>query len=97
MRKIEGKFGDFLGCSNYPDCRYTFNLDDDEGEDFGACPECGGGLRKIEGKFGDFLGCSNYPECKFTKKLDYFFFFNEIVLIFNIFTIFFLKKINNYN
>ena len=46
------------------------NLDDDEGEDFGACPECGGGLRKIEGKFGDFLGCSNYPECKFTKKLD---------------------------
>lgn len=71
-----GKFGKFLSCSNYPDCKYLESLEEDkvmdedgkEIEDFGKCPNCDTGhfiLRR--GKFGKFLACSNYPKCKTTK------------------------------
>lgn len=69
--KRKGKFGSFLGCSNYPECRYTFNLGEKKEELSGdlICPECGSPLREMKGKFGKFLGCSNYPECRFTRKI----------------------------
>ncbi len=67
------KYGRFLGCSGYPDCRYTQPLEGEEpkepepiGED---CPECGHELRKVEGRAGTFIGCSNYPECTFTRPI----------------------------
>lgn len=75
LKKRNGKFGPFLGCVNYPDCKYTLDIRDmkssedplsDERE---ICPECGGVLRERKGKYGSFMGCSNYPECRFTRKI----------------------------
>lgn len=75
LRKREGKFGAFWGCSHFPECRYTLDIRESEGvakpgtaaEEI--CPECGGMLRKRKGKFGAFWGCSHYPECRFTRKM----------------------------
>jgi DNA topoisomerase I len=68
-----GKFGKFLSCSNYPECKYAEPLEEDkvldengkEISDFGKCPNCDtGNLILRKGKFGKFLACSNYPKCK---------------------------------
>lgn len=75
LRSRNGKFGPFLGCSNYPECRYTLDIRESSGspnENLEAkeiCPECGGILRERKGKFGRFMGCSNYPECRHTRKI----------------------------
>jgi DNA topoisomerase I len=67
-----GRNGKFIGCENYPDCRYTRNVDGQQkaepeptGED---CPECGRPLVKRTGRYGPFVGCSGYPDCKYIKK-----------------------------
>jgi DNA topoisomerase-1 len=67
-----GRAGKFVGCKNYPDCRYTRNLDgqvkpepEPTGED---CPECGKPLVRRVGRYGPFVGCSGYPDCKYIKK-----------------------------
>lgn len=79
LHERKGKFGAFLGCSNFPQCRYTRDLGVDrsnpaadpqtKGEDI--CPECGSLLRKRTGKYGPFMGCSNYPECRFTRPIEF--------------------------
>ena len=60
-----GRFGRFLSCSGFPDCKNSRPLLKRVGA---ACPECGGDLveRRQKAK-GDrtFYGCSNYPECTF--------------------------------
>ena len=65
------RYGRFLGCSGYPECRHTQSLDDKEraepkptGE---ACPKCGAAMVEREGRFGTFIACSNYPKCKHTQ------------------------------
>ena len=65
------RFGRFLGCSGYPDCTYTEQLD---GKQRSAprpigqkCPECASEMVEREGRFGVFIACSNYPTCRFTK------------------------------
>lgn len=74
LMKREGKFGAFMGCANYPECKYTLDLKEFDGqgiENMDAekiCPECGGVLKERKGKFGKFIGCSNFPECKYTRK-----------------------------
>ena len=62
-----GRFGPFVGCSNYPDCKYIKREPPkDTGE---TCPECGeGNLVERRGRFGPFVGCSNYPKCRYIKK-----------------------------
>ncbi|HET7481320.1 MAG TPA: type I DNA topoisomerase [Actinomycetota bacterium] len=61
-----GRFGPFVGCSNYPKCRYIKKEPPKEtGE---TCPDCGSPLVEKKGRFGPFTGCSNYPECKYIKK-----------------------------
>ncbi|MDQ3987256.1 MAG: type I DNA topoisomerase, partial [Actinomycetota bacterium] len=61
-----GRFGPFVGCSNYPDCKYIKREPPKEtGE---SCPNCGSPLVQKRGRFGPFVGCSNYPECKYIKK-----------------------------
>ena len=59
----KGKYGEFVACSDYPNCTYTKNWD----FEYGECPDCGHPLRLIEGEYGDFLGCTNYHECKYTE------------------------------
>ena len=60
-----GRFGRFLSCSGFPDCRNSRPLLTRVGVD---CPECGNDLvqRKQRSKGGRiFYGCSNYPTCTF--------------------------------
>jgi DNA topoisomerase I len=68
-----GRFGKFLACSAYPDCRYTRNLDGSgRAEDEPAnenCPTCGKPMVIKHGRFGKFIACSGYPECKTTKPV----------------------------
>jgi DNA topoisomerase-1 len=75
----KGRFGPFLACSNYPDCKVTKRLvrgaegklqveqltPIDE-----ACPDCGKPLMWRRGRFGPFIACSDYPNCKYIKKKE---------------------------
>lgn len=62
-----GRFGKFLACSNYPACKNTKPLPEDEEQIDEKCPECGKDLVVKTGRFGKFVACSDYPKCKFTK------------------------------
>jgi DNA topoisomerase-1 len=69
-----GRFGKFLACSAYPECRYTKDLGGgrakvaDEPTDE-TCPTCGKPMVIKHGRFGKFIACSGYPECKTTKPV----------------------------
>ena len=59
-----GRFGKFLACPGYPECKNTKPLPEDEIKQ--PCPKCGGKLvKKISKKGKRFYGCSNYPDCDF--------------------------------
>jgi len=69
------KFGKFVACTNYPECKYTDKSDEEKQlqADFGGekCPNCADGIMEVKsGRFGPFLGCSNYPTCKTIKKIE---------------------------
>ena len=75
----KGRFGPFLACSKYPDCKETRRLvRDKEGklsiEELAPidekCPECKSDLMWRRGRFGAFVACSNYPTCKYIKKKE---------------------------
>lgn len=58
-----GRFGKFLACPNYPECKFTKKL---VTKTNGECPICGGKIVEQKSKKGKkFFGCSNYPECTF--------------------------------
>ncbi len=59
-----GKYGKFLACSGFPDCRNTKRLVKDTG---GICPKCGQGrmLERKSAKGRIYYGCEKYPECNF--------------------------------
>jgi len=71
-----GRRGRFIGCSGYPDCDYTRNLDETaesaepEVVEGRKCPECGSDLLIRRGRYGKFIGCSGYPECKYIEPLE---------------------------
>jgi len=68
-----GRYGKFLSCSRYPDCKGTRQIDGTQrpepqevpGE---VCEECGAPMLLKHGRFGAFLGCSRYPECKHNRS-----------------------------
>ena len=71
-----GRFGKFMACTGYPECKNTKNLGDDSKpgeaateEVDGTCDKCQSPLIMKMGRFGKFIACSNYPECKFTKPI----------------------------
>ena len=58
-----GRFGKFLACSGYPDCKTTMPYAVKTGV---SCPQCGGELvKRVSKKKKIFYGCSNFPKCKF--------------------------------
>ncbi len=71
------KMGRFLGCTGYPECRYTLDLSDpenpqeteDEFAEGETCEECGGRMKIVHYGNSTFLGCENYPECKHTRPI----------------------------
>ena len=67
-----GRFGQFMACTGYPDCKTTRRLDQgkrvpdiplDE-----KCPKCERNLIIRHGRYGEFTSCSGYPECKYVKQ-----------------------------
>ncbi|MBU1202437.1 type I DNA topoisomerase [Patescibacteria group bacterium] len=69
-----GRFGKFLACTNYPDCKNTKPINSDgeveEPEKVDEkCPNCGKDMIVKTGRFGKFIACSDYPECKTTKQV----------------------------
>lgn len=70
LLKVEhdGKY--FVGCSNFPRCRYTLR-DPNILLNPKPCPRCGGFLVKRKGQNGYwFVGCTNFPQCGYTEKLS---------------------------
>lgn len=69
-----GRFGKFIACSNYPECKHTEKTDAEKKVDAEhsneVCDICGAPMVVKRGKFGSFLGCSNYPECKGIKRIE---------------------------
>ncbi len=67
-----GRYGKFIGCTNYPDCRYIRNMDGSERPEpemlDETCPDCGRQLQRRVGRYGPFVGCSGYPDCRYIKK-----------------------------
>ncbi len=61
-----GRFGKFIACSNYPDCKNTKPTEDEISKE--PCEKCGAPMVLKRSKFGSFWGCSKYPECKTIKK-----------------------------
>jgi DNA topoisomerase-1 len=67
-----GRFGQFMACTGYPECKTTRRLDQqkkvpdiplDE-----KCPECSRNLIIRHGRYGEFTSCSGYPDCKYIKQ-----------------------------
>ena len=61
-----GRFGKFISCSLFPECKHTEKFLDKVGV---KCPECQKGdvITKKTGKGRNFFGCSRYPDCKWAS------------------------------
>ncbi|HEX9502082.1 MAG TPA: type I DNA topoisomerase [Thermoanaerobaculia bacterium] len=66
-----GRFGEFLACSNYPECKTTKEIAKGDaaeaGDDTIICEKCGKPMALKRSRFGQFFACTGYPECKTTK------------------------------
>ena len=59
-----GRYGEFVACSNYPECKYI-KKEEVEVKEVGTCPNCGGKIVEKKSRKGKvFYGCNNYPKCK---------------------------------
>ncbi|HHH38184.1 MAG TPA: type I DNA topoisomerase [Sedimenticola sp.] len=72
-----GRHGRFIGCTRYPECDYTRDLngngreaEEPEVVEGRKCPDCGSDLVIKRGRYGKFIGCSSYPECKHIEPLE---------------------------
>jgi len=67
-----GRFGPFIACTTYPECRYTKPLKQERPPDRPTdevCRECGAPMVIKTGRYGEFLACTRYPECKHTRPI----------------------------
>ena len=68
----KGRFGTFLACTGYPDCKTTKQIGGQQKKPDQPldekCPNCGSHLVLKTGRFGEFTACSNYPTCKYVKQ-----------------------------
>ncbi|MBA1445920.1 MAG: type I DNA topoisomerase [Chromatiales bacterium] len=72
-----GRHGRFIGCTNYPTCDYTRDLNGNAEEreepeivEGRLCPECNSDLVIKKGRYGKFIGCSGYPKCRYIEPLE---------------------------
>jgi DNA topoisomerase-1 len=74
-----GRFGPFLACSGYPECKTTRKVTvTREGKAEAkadvlleeTCPQCGSRLAIKQGRFGEFTACSGYPKCRYVRMKD---------------------------
>ena len=60
----KGRYGEFVACSNYPECKYI-KKEETEVKILGKCPKCGGDIVEKKTRKGKiFYGCSSFPKCK---------------------------------
>ena len=67
-----GRFGPFIACTNYPDCKYTRPIKKDRPPDRPTdekCQECGSPMVIKTGRYGEFLACTTYPDCQHTRPV----------------------------
>ncbi len=71
-----GRYGKFLSCSKFPECKGMKDLDGgSEKLDYKKylkvkeCPKCGAGMLLKNSKYGKFWACEKYPECKGSTPL----------------------------
>jgi len=72
MVEKTGRFGKFLACTGFPDCKNTKPVPG-SAEDMKTdekCPTCGAAMIVKRGRFGPFISCSRYPDCKTIKKIE---------------------------
>jgi len=63
----QSKYGKFIACSNYPECKYIENAKKEE-KVIMDCPNCDGKIIERKTKKGKiFYGCNNYPKCRFAS------------------------------
>ncbi len=73
-----GRRGRFVGCTGYPECDYTRNLNESreqaaaepEKVEGRTCPKCDSELIIRQGRYGRFIGCSAYPKCRYIEPLE---------------------------
>ena len=65
LRKVHGRFGEFVGCSSYPDCNYIQR----KKASF-CCPQCAGCIEERKWSGGTLWGCNKYPECRYAIFSD---------------------------
>lgn len=72
-----GRFGKFISCSTYPECKYTAKIVKDEAEKEKPeptgkmCPRCGSELLKRKSRYNTYFhGCSSFPKCNYMETLD---------------------------
>ena len=80
LLRRQGRFGEFIACSNYPKCKYSRNADasaEGASEEKATpevldekCPQCGKNLIKRKGRYGEFIACEGYPKCKYSRKIE---------------------------
>ncbi|HWZ44105.1 MAG TPA: type I DNA topoisomerase [Candidatus Saccharimonadales bacterium] len=67
-----GRFGQFMACTGYPECKTTRRLDQGKKVPDVAleetCPKCSRNMVLRHGRYGEFISCSGYPECKYIKQ-----------------------------
>lgn len=67
-----GRFGKFMSCEKYPECKNAKPLPGSERVEEKIdekCPTCGAQLIVKQGPFGSFVACSKYPDCRFTRQI----------------------------
>jgi DNA topoisomerase-1 len=72
MVEKTGRFGKFLSCSGFPECKNAKPLPG-SAEDMKTdekCPTCGAPMMVKRGRFGPFISCTRYPDCKTIKKIE---------------------------
>ena len=63
----KGKYGEFVACSNYPECKYI-KKEEKSVVEIMNCPKCEGKIIEKKTKRGKiFYGCNNYPKCKYAS------------------------------
>ncbi len=67
-----GRFGPFIACTTYPECKFTRPIKKDRPPDRPTdekCDECGSPMVIKTGRYGEFLACTTYPDCKHTRPV----------------------------
>jgi len=78
MAVKQGRYGPFLACTGYPECKNIRNLTKThegtlavaEQATEWSCPKCGKPMIRKQGRWGPYLACSDYPDCRTIQKLD---------------------------